>query len=218
MAMEDLPHRLAWDIAEAAAGIRDSKVPVDKMGWFRGDTLEYVANDVIREGLGTPAAYELTPPPRFRPLPVAIPLFERLLEELGCPSVEGLAAWWPEDQFNAKYPQPARTIGRTERLWLAVSRASSAFAASYEPLETDFYTAGELGRVLAQLFTDGGHEAEIGAASAVLTQPLAADDDDVGELISTAIEWFHDKVVEREPARWAEAEALLPLSLRGWFE
>ena len=215
--MEELPYRLAWDLAETAADIRDLKVPVDKMGWFSGETLEWVAGDVIREGLGTPAAYELIAPPRFRPLTTALPLFEQMLSELGCPSVDGLAAWWPEEEFNAQYPHPARTIGRTERLWFAVCHVSPAFTLRFEPLERDFLTAGELGRTLADLFEEGGNEAEIRSVATVLDDADLAEEDNLGELISKAVEWFRTEVSRDGAPRWAEAERLLTPRIRGWF-
>jgi hypothetical protein len=217
--MEDLPFQLAWNLAELASQIRDGGLPVDRdgSGQLSGQTLEWLADQVILEGLGTPAAYELIAPPRFRLLPEILPTFEQMLVELGCPSVEGLAEWWPEEQFMARYPQPSARIGRAEAMWLAVCRVSPAFRSRYERLETGFYTAGELGRTLADLFQAGGHEDEIRAVFTTLDETLTTDDSYLIELVSSSIDWLQDKVTEDTTFRWAEIVVLLPPRFRGWF-
>jgi hypothetical protein len=213
MAMEDLPRRLAHDLAELAAMIRTQQWTCLMGRGFTGEDVEFFASDLVREGFVTPAALRLVAPPRFRPLEDALALLDELLDELQCPSLEDLAEWWPEECFEERYPTPARVVGHTEALWLALVDACPALASSYDPYETNFYTAGLIAKGFVRLLTDGDHDEELRTVLQILDDQ--ADDERLAEVIGAGVlEYLERELAEHPPGRASEFRSILDPEVR----
>jgi len=211
--MEDLPRRLAHDLAELAAIIRTQEWTRLAGRGFTGEDVEFFASDLVGEGFATPAALRLVAPPRFRPLEDALALLNELLGELQCPSLEELAGWWPEERFEERYPTPAQVVGHTEAMWLALIEACPALASSYDPYETSFYTAGLIAKGFARLLADGDHDEELRRVLQILDD--RADDERLAEVIGAGVlEYLARELAENTPGRASEFRSILDPELR----